>query len=240
MTIRITHNQEILARKFFEIGVFQRKKNSPDGKGFRLVYHEENPDLPLSPFYFNFRTKDNPKTGPLDQETLAIVGKELALLILDAGITADYISGVPNAGDPIAKALCQTIKDSSSYPPFLVKPNYIQLIKHEKEGKREGVSVNNESIEIIESGGLVLLVDDLITKAHSKMKAIEKLEEVGLEVFDILVIIDRMQGGAEDLMKAGHRVSSIYTVHDLIYFYYREGLLSNKEYDEISRYLEIF
>lgn len=70
MNPNISHTQaeEDLALKLFDIGAVQFGE-------FKLKLHEKNPDAPLSPIFFNFRTPDNPKPGPLTDEVLDLVGK---------------------------------------------------------------------------------------------------------------------------------------------------------------------
>jgi uridine monophosphate synthetase len=60
-----------------------------------------------------------------------------------------------------------------------------------------------------EQGDRVLVIDDIITDGASKIEAIAPLTEAGLSVTDVLIILDREQGGDKILAKAG------YTLHSL-------------------------
>ncbi|MBM3255983.1 MAG: hypothetical protein FJZ04_00730, partial [Candidatus Moranbacteria bacterium] len=181
----------------------------------------------------------------LDPKTLAIIGIELSMAILResirsdrGGIRADFIAGVPNAGTPIAGAFCEEIRRISHHVVFPVKPDLIYLVKLLRDGKRAGFDISPESREKAAGGGRVILVDDLITRAHSKMLAIRKLEEAGLEVSAVLVVVDRMQGGAEEMSRAGYRTIWALDIERLLYFYCREKMISMAEYDEFARYLQ--
>jgi len=55
-------------------------------------------------------------------------------------------------------------------------------------------------------GDVALVVDDLITRGDSKLEAIAPLEEAGLSVHDVVVLIDREQGGADDLSRRGYKL----------------------------------
>ena len=71
------------------------------------------------------------------------------------------------------------------------------LIYPRREAKAHGT---RRAIEgSFEPGETTLLVDDLITRGDSKLEATVPLEAAGLEVRDILVLIDREQGGLEEV-----------------------------------------
>ncbi len=55
-------------------------------------------------------------------------------------------------------------------------------------------------------GERVVVIDDLATTGGSKFEAIDKLTAAGLEVQDVVVLIDRQSGAAEALAQAGYRL----------------------------------
>jgi orotate phosphoribosyltransferase len=66
------------------------------------------------------------------------------------------------------------------------------------------------------SGERVVVLDDLITTGASKLEAIAPLQAAGLQVEDIVVLIDRQGGGAADLARAGYRLHAVLTLTELI------------------------
>ncbi len=60
----------------------------------------------------------------------------------------------------------------------------------------------------------VLAIDDVITTGKSTITAIERLQESGLQVSHAAVIIDREEGGRENIEKLGIKVISLYTRSD--------------------------
>jgi uridine monophosphate synthetase len=67
-----------------------------------------------------------------------------------------------------------------------------------------------------EPGQTVLVIDDVITTGASKLEAWEPLQDVGLKVKDVLVVIDREQGGAGILAQHGLRLHSLTTISQVL------------------------
>lgn len=84
---------------------------------------------------------------------------------------------------------------------------------------------------------MVLLIDDLITKADSKLEAIRVLESHGLVVKDVMVLVDREQGGVQQLEAAGYRVHVAFKLSTLLKYYLESGRMSQETYHEIMEYL---
>lgn len=65
-------------------------------------------------------------------------------------------------------------------------------------------------------GHTVVVVDDVITTGDSTLQAIEAIEESGGRVAFVIVLVDRREGGRENIEKRGHKVLPIFTRADLI------------------------
>jgi len=57
-----------------------------------------------------------------------------------------------------------------------------------------------------------VVIDDIITDGASKLEAIESLEAAGLVVEDLVVLIDREQGGRERLAAKGYRLQAVLSI----------------------------
>jgi uridine monophosphate synthetase len=88
------------------------------------------------------------------------------------------------------------------------------------------------------AGETALLVDDLITRGHSKLEAIESLEAAGLAVRDVLVLIDREQGGEDDLTSRGYRLHAALKLTRLLAALRASDRMSQEEHEAILAYLE--
>lgn len=145
-----------------------------------------------SPVYIDFRVLiSNP---PL----LSTIGGVLAEEAKKLG--CDLIGAIPYAGLPIgvAASICGNIP----------------LIYSRKEAKTYGTK------KLIEGnysqGDRVLIIDDIVTDGASKIEAVIPFREAGLEVRDILVIIDREQGGKRLLGEAGYELHSLGTLSEIV------------------------
>ncbi len=94
----------------------------------------------------------------------------------------------------------------------------------------------SDGVKIV-PGGSVLLIDDLITKADSKFESINVLESAGLKVENIMVVIDREQGGYDELKKAGYLLHSIFKITELLDFYLDNKKISREKYSETINYI---
>ena len=66
----------------------------------------------------------------------------------------------------------------------------------------------------LEDGAEVLIVDDVVTTGQSAMQAVEAARSRGCRVSKILAIVDRQEGGRENLEKEGLELISLFTRGD--------------------------
>lgn len=115
-------------------------------------------------------------------------------------LSFDRLVGLPYAAIPIATA----ISLQGNWP----------MIYPRKEVKAYGTQAEIEGQ--YHSGERVVIIDDLATTGGSKFEAIEKLKSVGLQVQDVVVLIDRQSGAKEALAKAGYRLHAVFTLSELL------------------------
>ena len=77
----------------------------------------------------------------------------------------------------------------------------------------------------------------MVTQADSKLDAISALESSGLVVRDIVVLVDREQGGAKQLADAGYRLHAAFKFSKLLDYYHRVGKIDDAKYQEARDYL---
>lgn len=87
------------------------------------------------------------------------------------------------------------------------------------------------------AGEQVVVLDDLITTGASKLEAIRPLQEAGLVVRDIVVLIDREQGGRQAMEAAGHRVHAVLGMRRILGSLFRQGRISEAQRAEVEAFL---
>jgi orotate phosphoribosyltransferase len=86
-------------------------------------------------------------------------------------------------------------------------------------------------------GDTALIIDDLITRGSSIQETASLLEENGLKVKDVIVLIDREHGAAERLHQHGYNLISILKLDVMLTSYLNKGLISDETYRNCSDYL---
>ncbi len=86
-------------------------------------------------------------------------------------------------------------------------------------------------------GETVLVIDDLITRGSSILETAELLEESGLKVKDVIVLIDREHGAVERLRRHNYNLISILKLDVMLTHYLSRGIISQEIYHTCAEYL---
>ena len=199
-------------------------------EGFRLKLHETEPNEPLSPIYLNLRDEHNPNPGPLIESDFALAAELMQDEIHRLGLRMDAICPLPRAGDPFAQALLEQLS-----------PQPMGLITLHKQVFDDGTRriTRVDSFGGVEPGSIVLVLDDLVTKANTKFEGLGVLADAGYIVKVLLVMVDRLGGGAAELAKAGYTLHAIFTLTGLLDHYTAIGRITPAVRQEVLTYLKI-
>ena len=181
---------------------------------FRLKLHDKNPRAPLSPIYFDLRIL---RSFPKVMDSAIRVYEE----IID-GLKCDVYADVPTAATPIVAILSHETR--------------VPMVSPRKEEKEHGIKRPIDGQ--FRQGEVAILIDDLITNAESKLEAISVLEENGLKVHDVAVIVDREQGGVQELEKRGYSCHVAFGLKELLDFYLSSEKISQDQYVKTTTYLK--
>ena len=75
-------------------------------------------------------------------------------------------------------------------------------------------------------GQRVLIIEDLVTSGLSVFESISPLEECGLSVTDVVVLVDREQGARQTISKNKKTLHAVITVTDMLRILQEEGRLN--------------
>lgn len=138
-----------------------------------------------------------------------------------ADLEYDLVAGIPYTALPMASI-------------FSVQTN-LPMIYSRKEVKDYGTKNLIEGI--FKEKDKVLIIDDLITDGASKFETFEKFENQGLVVEDVVVLIDREQGGKENLAAKNYTLHSVISIYEIIDRMKEKKLFDNSVYQEIKSFL---
>ena len=139
----------------------------------------------------------------LTPEGAYLVAAIILELIEDKGI--DAIGGPTLGADPIVGAIAAL----SHIKKIAVKTFIVRKVakEHGMQRQIEGPELNK--------GDRAILVDDVATTGKSLVEAKEALDNIGVNVLEAIVIVDRGEGAKENLAKIGLKLESIFTIEDL-------------------------
>jgi orotate phosphoribosyltransferase len=180
---------------------------------FRLKLHERQPDAPLSPIYVNLRVLRS-YPDALDTAVAA-----LAELIEARDLRFDRYADIPMAATPLVAVLTHVTRVGMITP---------------REPKTHGLSGAIDGAYNL--GETVLVIDDLVTHADSKIEAIRVLEANDLRVRDVAVLVDREQGGPEQLAAAGYTLHAAVRLGQLLDYWRASDGIDDATYARVKAY----
>jgi orotate phosphoribosyltransferase len=171
-----------------------------------------------SPYYIDLRQTIS---SPITMDWIA---NSLTRIILNeiGKDKIDRILGVPTAGVPFATVVSQKLG--------------LPLIYYRQARKEHGVRKKIEGI--LERNDRVLIVDDLITTGESVIEAAEVVRDQGGVVNELVVLLDREQGGQQRLRSSRIEPHVLFRISDAMTWLHTEGLIENGIYETLRRYIE--
>jgi orotate phosphoribosyltransferase len=96
--------------------------------------------------------------------------------------------------------------EKAPIPAFIVR----------KEAKGHGTGNYIEGLKNMPPGCTVALIEDVVTTGGTLIKVIERVEAQGFKVGLVATVVDRQEGGREELARAGYRLKAIFTREQLL------------------------
>jgi orotate phosphoribosyltransferase len=117
------------------------------------------------------------------------------------------VGGMTLGADPIA---CAAAAWSTA---VLQRPVHAFLVR--KEPKAHGTGLPVEGVANLGAGAKVCVVEDTTTTGGSLLKAVDAALAAGLDVVQVLTIVDRQEGASEALAARGLQLDALVTRADL-------------------------
>lgn len=167
-----------------------------------------------SPYYINIR---NIRSFPQQKQVLV---RAFAQLI--DGLQFDLVADIPTAVTPVVSSLTDKI----------YKPQITPRIDAKSYGSGKLID------GVYLPGQTALVFDDVISSSKSKFEAIKILKNCSLEVNDVVVVVDRQQGGGEELLKYDYNLHSIFTIAELALICTKSKILEGSQLRSMIAFLE--
>lgn len=133
----------------------------------------------------------------------------------------DCLCGVPYTALPFATAMSLGTD----------KP----MVMRRKEAKNYGLKKLIEGS--FQPGQRCLVVEDLVSSGSSVFETIRPLEEAGLIVEDVVVLVDREQGARKRLEEEGYHLHSVLKVSEMLKHLLASGDICEETFHTVNNYL---
>lgn len=169
-----------------------------------------------SPYYNDLRMLSSyPKL-------LGKVARLMAETMERDGLKPDILVGIALAGVPLSTALSL----HTGLPGGYVRA----------ERKEHGTKKMVEGVWA--EGAAALLVDDVVSDGASKIDVIGHLQDAGLQVNDIVILVDRGQGGPQVMAKHGLTCHAVITMDNVLDILRGEGLITDENVEESRKFMQ--
>ena len=171
-----------------------------------------------SPYYIDLRQTIS---SPITMDWIA---NSLSRIILNeiGRDKIDRILGVPTAGVPFATVVSQKL--------------IIPMIYYRQARKEHGVRKKVEGL--LERNDRVLVIDDLITTGESVIEAAEVVRDQGGVVNELVVLLDREQGGPERLRASRIEPHVLFKISNAMTWLHSVGLIEDAIFETLIQYID--
>ena len=78
-----------------------------------------------------------------------------------------------------------------------------------------------------------MIIEDVITTGASVLETVKTIEDAGLKVKNIVCIINRQQGGEENITGKGYTFHALFTLQELLSLLKKSNRISQETYDMV-------
>ena len=115
------------------------------------------------------------------------------------------VAGLTLGADPMVSAVSVvSAYEKRSIPALIIR----------KKPKGHGTQAYIEGPSLA-TGARVVVLEDVVTTGGSALTAVERLQDAGYEVSQILSLVDRQQGGGELYQSKGIKFQALYSIEEI-------------------------
>jgi uridine monophosphate synthetase len=170
----------------------------------------------------------------IDLARLLSSPKDLCII---ANIAAQKIKEIMST-DRLTKLASIELKGALIVPSISCKVNLPCIIVR-KEEKAYGVTGRIAGADESKNDN-ILFFDDVISEGMSKIEGIKPLQELGGTVKHMLVVVNREQGGKENLEEMGYTIHSLAKVSELAGALLIHKHISEKQNEEVLAFVKSY
>lgn len=145
------------------------------------------------------------KMTTFDPEGALLLGRILYREIRGLPVAVDAVGGPTMGADPLVTAVgIASHLENDPIRCFAVRK------KTKAHGRQKLIEGN------FQKGDRVVIVEDVITTGGSIFQAIEAVEQSGGTVEAVYVVVDRNQGGRENLAEKGYTLRAVFNIDEVL------------------------
>ena len=144
----------------------------------------------------------NCKPVSLSGTGLALLG---ALLLEQVEPDAQAVAGLTLGADPLVSAVALRAA-------LVGRPLDALIVRKEAKGHGTGAWLEGP---LPEPGGVITVLEDVVTTGGSSLKAVHQLRDAGYRVQRVVTIVDRQEGGQEAMAAAGLELRSLFLLEEV-------------------------
>jgi len=152
-----------------------------------------------------------------------------------ADVAAEKIKQIMTT-DEITKIASIELKGALIVPSIACKVDLPCIIVR-KEDKAYGVTGRIAGADVVQ-GDKVLFFDDVVSEGLSKIEGVKPLLQLGAEVKHLMVVVNREQGGAENLEKLGYKVQALAKVSEVVVSLQKAGKIGAEQAQTVLDYIK--
>lgn len=115
------------------------------------------------------------------------------------------VAGLTLGADPMVSAV-------SVVSAYENRPIPALIIRKKPKGHGTQVYIEGPSLA---TGARVVVLEDVVTTGGSALTAVERLQDAGYEVSQILSLVDRQQGGSELYQSKGIKFQALFSIEEI-------------------------